>query len=289
MGVWVGVFVAGLMALLAAALLRQGADRWMNRRARQSLIDAPLPPDWPERFDPAMVAHLPEPVQRYFRFMLAPGAPLSPSVVLDMQGTLSLGDARDPKSQPMACHQVMRVPQGLVWELSAGRAPFSFSGADGMWGHRSWTRIWLAGVLPVARTGLNPDHLRASLGRVVVEGAIWVPAALLPHTGVRWSVQDAHTIRAAFTHLGMEQAVDIRLDADGRPLWVRTQRWSDANPQKVFQLQPFGGFVSDFRSVQGIQMAFQVEAGNHFMLDDYFPFFRARITQARPVWPGDPD
>lgn len=282
-----GVVVLLVMLALAVALVRHAADHGLNLKARKGLIQTPLPAGWPQTFDPECLAGLPEPVRRYFHFMIQPGAQLSPTVVLEMTGTLSLGDVRNPRSQPMVCRQVMRVPDGLVWEMRAGRSPLWFSGGDGMWGRKSWTRIWMDGILPVARAGQNPDHLRASLARVVVEGAIWVPAALLPQAGVRWAVLDNDTIRALVTHLGMQQEVDIRLDAEGCPLWVRTQRWTDANPQKVFQLQPFGGFVSDFREVQGIKMAFEVEAGNHFMTDAYFPFFRARLLHAKAVWPGD--
>jgi hypothetical protein len=71
--------------------------------------------------------------------------------------------------------------------------------------------------------------------------------------------------------------VDIRVDSSGKPLWVSIQRWSNANPDKVFRLQPFGGELSDFRTVAGYRIPFKVEGGNFFGTAEYFAFYRARI------------
>jgi hypothetical protein len=78
--------------------------------------------------------------------------------------------------------------------------------------------------------------------------------------------------------------VDITVDAKGRPLEVSFQRWSNANPEKVHRLQPFGGYLSDFREVGGYRLPHRVEAGNMFGTDDYFPFFLAEVTAIR--FPG---
>lgn len=58
-------------------------------------------------------------------------------------------------------------------------------------------------------------------------------------------------------------------------------RWSDANPEGRCRLQPFGGYLSDFREVQGFRIPFKVEAGNMFGTDEYFAFFKARVTAVR--------
>jgi hypothetical protein len=83
------------------------------------------------------------------------------------------------------------------------------------------------------------------------------------------------------THGALEQALEIRVDQTGRPLWVRMARWTAANPEKVYRLQPFGGELSDFRSVSGYRVPFHVDGGNFFGTPEYFPFYRARVTAAR--------
>lgn len=68
---------------------------------------------------------------------------------------------------------------------------------------------------------------------------------------------------------------------DGRPVRVVIQGWSNENPDKAFREQPFGGGVSDFREFDGYRLQTQVEGGNHIGTDDYFPFYRARVTSIR--------
>jgi hypothetical protein len=116
---------------------------------------------------------------------------------------------------------------------------------------------------------------------VVAEAAFWTPAFLLPRPGVAWSAVDADTARATVTHADLVQQVDIRVAPDGQPLWVCIPRWSNANPERVFRVQPFGGELSDFRTVDGYRLPFRVEGGNFFGTDDYFPFYRARVTEVR--------
>ena len=56
------------------------------------------------------------------------------------------------------------------------------------------------------------------------------------------------------------------------------ERWSNANPEKQHRLQPFGGYLSEFRYFDGFRLPTHVEAGNHFATDQYFPFFVADVT-----------
>ena len=84
--------------------------------------------------------------------------------------------------------------------------------------------------------------------------------------------------------MNLEQSVNVTVDAAGRPTKVDFLRWSDANPDKVYRLQPFGGYLSEFREFDGYRLPTRVEAGNFFATDDYFPFFRVNVTSIR--FPG---
>lgn len=52
------------------------------------------------------------------------------------------------------------------------------------------------------------------------------------------------------------------------------------NPERRWQLQPFGGTLSGFRDVQGYRIATRIEGGNWFGTPAYFPFYRARVSHA---------
>lgn len=237
------------------------------------------------RFDPAMVADLPEPARRFFLFAIEPGARLGSAVEITMEGELSLGTKEDPRYQPMQAEQVLAAPHGLVWRVRTGSGVMCAEGSDAMVDDRSWTRFRVLGLLPVVRAGGDADHLRSSFGRVIGEAAFWAPASLLPQAGVAWTAVDADTARATVTHRGMRQQVDIRVDAGGQPLWVCLPRWSNANPAGVYREQSFGGELSDFRRVQGLRVPFRVDGGNFFGTPDYFPFYRARVLSFRVLPP----
>ena len=239
-------------------------------------------PAAPARFDPAQLAGLPEPARRFFTYAIRPGAPLRTVAEIDMTGQFSLGDKDRPGYRPMRAHQILAAPEGLVWSMrTTGGLPLSGSDSAG------WTRFRILGLIPVARLGGTTDHARAAFGRYVAEAVFWTPAALLPGPGVRWEAPGPDTARVTVTHGALSQAVDVTLDAEGRPVQLVFQRWSDANPTRTYRLQPFGGLMSDFREVEGIRLPFHVEAGNMFGTDAYFPFYIADVTEIRFPRPGD--
>ncbi len=98
--------------------------------------------------------------------------------------------------------------------------------------------------------------------------AIWVPASLLPLNGGHWRAAGPDTAEVTLETANGPIRVDLRLSPEGRVLSVRTRRWTDANPGKVFAEQPFGGYTVPGR----------VEIGNLFETPDWAPFFRARVT-----------
>ncbi|MEQ9463277.1 MAG: hypothetical protein RJQ10_06425 [Haliea sp.] len=260
-------FVLALSALLAWDLRADRAE-WQRLAALQ--------PDAPQRFSASMIEDLPEPARRYFSFMIEPGTPLLPVAEIEMSGQFSLGSKDNPAYQPMEAHQILAAPDGFLWSMRT-RGGMPVSGSDS----GSWTRFRIFWLIPVARLGGTPDHTRSAFGRYVAEAVVWTPAALLPGPGVSWAAVDDDTARVTVRHGDLSQAVDVTVASDGRPVVASFQRWSNANPDKVHRLQPFGATLADFREVGGYRLPFRVEAGNMYGTEDYFPFFRAEVSAIR--------
>lgn len=241
------LLVTGITVIVS--LLWRRTDRRANEALWASL--ARHQPANPVTFDPAMVADLPEPARRYFRFAIKPGTPLYTVAEIAMSGDFSLGDRANPRYFSMQANEILAAPHGFVWRVRAARGLVHVSGADAAADNVSWSRFWLLGMVPVARAGGNSDHLRSAFGRCAAEAVFWTPAALLPARNVRWEAVDSSTARVTLVHGGLSQTVDISLAADGRPVKVVFSRWSNANSRKVFQLQPFGGYVYDFKEFGG--------------------------------------
>jgi hypothetical protein len=121
----------------------------------------------------------------------------------------------------------------------------------------------------------------AAFGRVVAEAVFFAPASLLPEDGVTWEAAGSHTARATVRHLGRVQTADVSVNDEGRPHTVVIPRWSDANRDRQFRLQPFGGSLSEFRRFEGYMLPTRIHGGNFIGTSDYFPFYRAHVERVR--------
>jgi len=70
------------------------------------------------------------------------------------------------------------------------------------------------------------------------------------------------------------------LDSSGAVREVVGQRWSNANRDRTFRLQPFGGTMGADRTFQGLTIPTEIAAGNHYGTADYLPFFQVRLINA---------
>jgi hypothetical protein len=235
-----------------------------------------------------MVADLPEPAQRFFRFAIKPGTPLYTVAEIFMEGEFRLGNLAEPHDMPMYAKELLASPHGFIWKMRAGNGVKRISGSDAAQNGDSWSRFWLLNIVPVARAGGNADHARSAFGRYVAEAVFWTPAALLPSENCRWETIGESSARVTLTHLGRDQAVDLHVGEDGRPDRVVLQRWTNANTAKEFRLQPFGGYLSEFSDFDGFRLPTRVEAGNFFETNEYFPFFKVKVTRIRYPKPNLP-
>jgi hypothetical protein len=261
------VFFAGL-ALSAWRFFDHRTDRVVMQRLMS------IQPVQPICFDPEMIANLPEPARRYFLYTIAPGTPLYRVAKISMSGRFGMGTKTNPGYFHMTATQILAMPVGFVWKMRARGGLMTLSGSDSA----SWTRFWLMGLLPVARMGGDPDHTRSAFGRYVAESVFWTPAAVLPGPGVAWEKVDTDCARLTIRHQDLVQSVDVIMAPNGQPKQVCFDRWSNANHEKQYRLQSFGGYLSEYQSFAGFRLPTHVEAGNHFGSDDYFPFFVADVT-----------
>lgn len=232
-------------------------------------------------FAQAMVEGLPEAARRFFLYTIEEGAPLWTVAEVVMDGEIGLGDRSDPRYLPMRGHQIIAPPYGLVWKLEAGSGFMRISGSDGFDGSTSWVRFWLMNLIPVVRAGGGRDHVQSAFGRVIAESVFFAPAALLPREGVSWEPVSEGTARATVSFGHMTQTVDVSVNEDGRPHTVVIARWSNANPDNEYRVQPFGGTVSEFQCFDGYLLPTRIEGGNFIGTPDYFPFYKARVESIR--------
>lgn len=273
--------VAFLVIIGTAAAIGHAAYRQRMAAAVQAwdAIAAAAPPAT-ESFDPVMVAGLPEVVQRYFTHAIAPGTPLATTVELEMAGRFLLGDKDGAQQFEMHARQILSPPHAFVWLAEMANGPLRISGSDGLLDGEGWTRFWMFQTVPLVQAAGGTNLNRGAAARPALE-AVWAPASLLPQHGAHWQQTGPDTARVTFGSGETAIAMDLVLDAVGRPLSMSAMRWSDVNPDKTYRLQPFGGTLEAEATFLGFTIPSVVRVGNHFGTPGYFPFFQATITDAR--------
>ena len=227
----------------------------------------------PGTFTSAELEGLPEPARRHLAQAIAPGTPLATSARLRMRGHIKIG-----RWLPFRAHQVLDPHRGFVWAArTAGVITGSDRYVDGQ-GAQEWK---LAGLVTVLRAE-GPDISRSAAGRAGAE-AIWVPTALLPRFGVRWSADDDDSVTAHYGIGEVPMKVHYRLDRDGRIVSFVFDRWGDPDSTGTWGWHPFGGQITGYRTFGGLTIPGAGWVG-WFYGTDRWPdsaFFRYRITDLR--------
>jgi hypothetical protein len=233
--------------------------------------DAPAEP-----FDPARVADLPEPAQRYFLHAIRPGTLLVPWVRLAMAGTIRLGP-RLPWL-PFRARQTLAPPVGFAWEARVRWGPLRLVGADTYVHGRGETAFRLWDRIPVVGAG-GPDVSRAARGRLAIE-AIWQPAALLPRPGVTWTAIGDRAARVTVEIDGEWIPLTLTVGPDGRLHAVSMERWGNLTVDGRYALIPFGADVGAERTFEGFTVPSRLTVQWWYGTARAFEFFRATIVGA---------
>jgi hypothetical protein len=239
----------------------------MTTNATRDLTARLLRPTGPERFDPAELEGLPEPVRRHLTQAIAPGTPPHTSARLTMRGQIKVG-----RWLPFRARQVLSPGHGFVW---TARAAGVIAGTDRYVDGAGALRWRLAGLITVA-AGDGPDVARSAAGRAGAEG-IWLPTALLPRFGVRWTATADDRVTADLAVGETPVTLELRLDPAGRIVSLAFDRWGDPGATGSFGWHRFGGRVTGYASFGGLTIPAEGRLGW-----DGDEFFRYRITGLEP-------
>jgi len=171
---------------------------------------------------------------------------------------------------------------GFVW---TARAAGLIAGGDRYLEGAGAMEWKLAGLVTVAAGG-GPDVSRSAAGRAGAEG-VWLPTALLPRFGVRWSAQADDEVTAAFEVGETPVELHLRLDGVGRVTSLAFDRWGDPDGDG-FRWHRFGGEITGHASFGGLTIPSAGRLGRHPGEDRFTDgeFFRYRITELQPVGPA---
>lgn len=261
--------VVVIIVVIVAGLNRSRSVRGIDRAWARLAAVAPST----SHFSPEMVADLPEPVQRYVLHAIAPGTPLASAVILNLTGSIRLGN----RWNPFTAREILSPHRGFVWRPTVRMGNLVMKGADGYHAQQGMVRFFLW-LIPVVSSG-GPDVARSAIGRLAGE-TIWLPAGLLPQHGVAWEALDNTHIQARMTIDGEPVTIQMTIDASGRVEECRFERWHSDQQEFV----PFGLKPTEERPFGGYTIPSAGSAGWWFGTDRYESegeFFRYTIEQVQ--------
>jgi hypothetical protein len=230
-------------------------------------------PGW----DASRQATLPEPVQRYFRFIFPAEVPRYNAVFLSASG-----EFRRPLTEGFT-HTTARqvIATGVPALMFSATTPM----LPGVWARaydffadgQMEMKAKILSTVTVVDEKETPILNEISLRRWLLESALY-PAALLPGGPVRWEAIDAHSARAVVSWSGMRSSLVAHFAPDGRMTHMQTETDGDLGT-------PYHGSGehvarSDYQAVGGqlIPMEFTISrmAGGQL-----YPFWRGRVDRIR--------
>lgn len=207
-------------------------------------------------FDPRLLDDLPEPVQRWMRHVVAPGAALLTGVEVDWKGHLRTGDAW----RSFCSRERATLELGFVWCARRRLLGLPVTGFDRYLHDAGETRWGLLRRLPLVRES-GEDVGRSLAGRHAAELLAAVPATALDPS-VRWEPIDHRSATAHITVGGEDQAVTVSVDPLGRLRRVDLERWG-APPGESFGRYRYGALLDEERRFDSYLVPTEVVAGWH--------------------------
>lgn len=161
-------------------------------------------------------AALPAPVARYFRAAFGDEPRVVTHARVAWTGQFNMGSPGADNWVPFTADQdfVPGAP-GMVWNARMRMMPgLTVRVRDGFVDGEGSMYAAVLGVFPVVDRKGSPDMATASLQRYLAE-AVWLPTALLPGEGVRWTAIDDSRALATIRAGEVEASVEFRFGDDG--------------------------------------------------------------------------
>lgn len=270
-----GIVVAAVASVAVAALAWNRATAQLltrlDTRSRARSDGAPAP----DRFSREELSGLPAPVVRYFDLVLTPGQRLVRRARLTQRGTFAL--EHDRWSPFTATEDFFVGPPGFVWDARIRMAPLvAVRVRDSYVAGEGTMHAAIASLVTVADQRGTREMAASSLLRYLAE-AVWLPTALLPSAGVRWSAVDDTSARASLSDAGTTVSMEVHFGARGEIVRVSALRHRDVNGTPV--LTPWVGHFADYARVESMMIPMTGEVG-WMTSAGWQPYWRGRTVRS---------
>lgn len=253
-----------LSIIIIFAVLLRNIDQLFEKQATHLLEQSPK--QLGKTFTHRNLAHLPEPVQNYFKHVLKEGLPYISYVRLKHSGKFKTSlDGR--WLDIMGEEYFTTVHPGLVWK---GRTKW-FTAFDIFVSGKGKLNVYFLSIFRIVN-GHGLKYSQAELLRWLGE-SVWFPTNLLPTEFLQWSAIDSHSAKLTYTSNKFIVYYIVSFNDIGEITQLETKRYmGDKN------LETWIGKVSDYKSFHGVLIPTKIEAIWR-MPDRDFPYAQFQITE----------
>jgi hypothetical protein len=258
------VIITVVLGLVAVALVLVWLGYTRQRRATSDLIEevTRAAEHKSASVDFESLSELPDPVEKYFRLVLADGQPCIRLARFTQRGELRINERSDRWSRFTASQVVDAGTPGFVWDARVSVTPLLHVRVrDGYVAGRGSGVVTLLSALTVASESDRPELNSGALHRYLAE-AVWYPTALLPSAGVEWSAIDGTRALAKLTDSGVSVSLEFRFNDVGEVTGIyAAERWGRFGD--TYELIPWEGRFGNYTRKQGVLVPTTGEVGWH--------------------------
>ncbi len=250
-----GLTVPVLFAALVLFLQYSESQRVAAQKQRLQSAEADY-----QTFQSAMLAGLPEPVARYFRYVLTEGQPFIASAAMSQNGVLRTSISSPDWTKFTAKQFVASAAPGFVWNARVAVRPgFHVSVVDSYNSGVGAGRVSLLGALTVVQAENIAELNAGALHRYLAE-AVWYPTALLPQAGVQWTGLNDSAAIATLTDNGVTVSLEFRFNDIGEVTGIYTDgRFGQFDGG--YRKTPWQGAFANYQLVEGMRVPHYGEVG----------------------------
>lgn len=259
--------LGNILALLVAAYaaFAWGPFGLRAEFARRSMAATSNTP--PHSVTEADLAPLPEPVQRYLRYVGVVGKPVPQRFHVRFNGRIR-GGANEPwmafSGEQLS---VVRGPTRLFF-MRASRSGVPFDALHVYDREAARMRVKLMSIAPMVDAS-GAEFSRTETVTIFNDLCIMAPAALIDPS-IRWRVIDPRNVEATYTNGPHSIRATLVFNAEGAlENFISDDRPALASDNKTFTPQRWSTPVGAFRSMAGVRLASRGEARYHPQSGEY--------------------
>ena len=265
--------IAVVVVVLVAALIMWERGNWRNHK--KQLAEAVLHhAENDNRFvDLTEVEALPEPVRRYFHFVLSNGQPVIRQAIIRQRGGFRATPQTSGWADMNAVQYFSAATKAFMWDASIAIMPgLEINVCDSYVNGQGAMNAKLMAIFTVVDAHGDEQLNSSALQRYLAE-SVWFPTALLPSQGVTWEAVNSNKAKATITGAATTVSLEFEFNAIGEVVSVyAADRYREVNG--AYEPTAWLGRFSNYINVEGYLVPSKAEV-EWLLKDQRYPYWKA--------------